>query len=136
QGIWSATAQVTPRVSTKQSLTVAPQRHGGVAIQPLWLATAHPSTIDGVPGGIVVMLQMSGLPSDTFVYSLTDFPTAFPYPPLVLSQPGHATMALQGAAGWHSPPGVLRLITQLNPTALPKASIGTTSSVQLDPSFF
>src|SRR5262249_32797756 len=52
-GIWSDSAQATLRGAAHSLANVAPQSHGAVSIQPLWLAASPtPSAIDGIPGGI------------------------------------------------------------------------------------
>jgi len=140
-GIWSDAAQAMLQ-GAAHSLNASPKSHGGAVIQPLWLAKAPgPSAIDSVPGGIAIVLQISGLPGDTQVASLTDFATAFSYVPLVQPSPGHATMALQATGGTTATLGLLRMLTPFDGTALPKGTIGGGGpgggeSLQLEAIFF
>lgn len=64
-GPWQITFQLHPQAGRSVTLSVAPETHGGIAIQPL--------RMDIAPTGARLLIRLSGFRADTSRFSLTDF---------------------------------------------------------------
>jgi hypothetical protein len=119
RGQWTATVQVTPQVGRSIALSVAPQTRNGITVQPLRLDIGpQGSQFDLLTGGERLTLRISGLPADTYLYSVANMPHSYtrsdgggggggvPTSSLTFEGREPASLAVVGAIGNASPSAV------------------------------
>ena len=131
RGQWTATIQVTPHAGRSIALSVAPQTHNGITVQPLRLDIGpQESQFDLLTGGERLTLRISGLPADTYLYSVANIAHSYTrsdgtgagggVPGSSLTFEGHepAILAVIGASG--------------NASSITAATVGPTGTLDLE----